>query len=144
MHILMNFGSLFCRCSRRQSFCAKLKLCRCENFSTCEISQVANFCNLRNFQGCEFSKPAKFRTVAKSHLRAPSSSPGMAKTRGGHSHRPRVRTSSPPPTDGSNLGPHPTAVAVAPLAIIAPAVAVPLRLLPSSPRPPLRLLQSPP
>ena len=38
----------------------------------------------------------------------PFSSPGMAKTRGGHNHRPKVRTSSPPPADGSNPGPHPT------------------------------------
>ena len=37
------------------AFVVELKLCRCENFTTYEISRFANF-----------------RTVAKSHLRAPS------------------------------------------------------------------------
>ena len=50
----------------------------------------------------------------------PFSSPGMAKTRGGHSHRPRVRNSSPPPADDSNPGPHLTAAATTPLATAAP------------------------
>ena len=50
----------------------------------------------------------------------PISGPGLVKTHGGHSFRPRVRYSSPPPTGGSNPNPDlaPAATAAAPPALL--------------------------
>ena len=178
MHILMNFGSLFCRCSRGRSFCCRVEIVQVREFrnlrnfarlqihnciplhflasSSPKIFYFLHLChNYSRFLGPSFNtplwtligltlspsltplfKPPIFLSffisnylfsLERKHFSShslhllPFSSPGMAKTSGGHSHKPRVRTSSLPPADGSNLGPYPAAAAVTPPATAAPA-----------------------
>ena len=67
-----------------------------------------------------FSLEQKHSSSHSLHL-LPFSSLCLAKTHKGHNHKPRVRTSSPPFTNGSNPGPHPAAIAAAPPATVTPA-----------------------